>query len=78
VERNPGGSDVITSLKIDDELYDKANALSPARTKKALIDEALRVYVRLHEQAQVRELRGKLIWKGDLDEIREERGAGSR
>ena len=69
---------MITSLEIDDELFRKAYSLSPARSKKALVDEALRLYVRLHEQAQVRELRGKLIWKGDLDEMREERGAGSR
>ena len=69
---------MFTSLEIDDELFNKAYSLSPSRTKKALIDEALRLYVRLHEQAQVRTLRGKLIWKGDLDEIREERGAGSR
>jgi len=69
---------VFTSLEIDDELFRKAFSLSPARSKKALVDEALRLYVRLHEQAQVRALRGKLIWKGDLDEMREERGAGSR
>jgi Arc/MetJ family transcription regulator len=69
---------VITSLEIDDELFRKAYSLSPAKTKKALIDEALRLYVRLHEQAQVRTLRGKLAWKGDLDEMREESGAGSR
>lgn len=69
---------MITSLEIDDELFRRAYSLSPARTKKGLIDEALRLYVRLHEQAQVRSLRGKLIWKGDLDEMREERGAGPR
>lgn len=69
---------MITSLEIDDELFRKAYSLSPARSKKALVDEALRLYVRLHEQAQVRSLRGKLIWKGDLNEIREERGAGRR
>ena len=32
----------------------------------------------LHEQAGVRSLRGKLVWEGDLDAIREERDAGSR
>jgi Arc/MetJ family transcription regulator len=69
---------VFTSLEIDDELFNKAFSLSRSRTKKALIDEALRLYVRLHEQAQARNLRGKLVWKGDLDEMRGERGAGSR
>lgn len=69
---------MFTSLDIDEELFMKAWKLSRIKTKKGLIEEALRTYVRLHEQAQVRSLRGKLAWKGDLDELREERGAGSR
>ena len=69
---------MFTSLEIDDELFNEAWNLSGLRTKKGLIEEALRLYVRLHEQAQVRALRGKLVWQGDLDEIREERGAGPR
>jgi Arc/MetJ family transcription regulator len=65
-------------MEMDEELFMKAWRLSGIKTKKGLINEVLRTYVRLHEQAQVRSLRGKLAWKGDLDEIREERGAGSR
>ena len=69
---------MFTSLDIDEELFMKAWKLSGIKTKKGMIEEALRTYVRLHEQAQVRSLRGKLVWKGDLNEVREERGAGSR
>jgi Arc/MetJ family transcription regulator len=69
---------MFTSVEIDDELLDKALALSGIKTKKALIEEILRVYVRLHEQADVRSLRGKLVWDGDLAEIRGARGADSR
>lgn len=69
---------MFTSMEMDEELFTKAWRLSGIKTKKGLIEEVLRTYVRLHEQAQVRSLRGKLAWKGDLDEIREERGAGSR
>ncbi len=69
---------MFTSLDVDEELFMKAWKLSRIKTKKGMIEEALRTYVRLHEQAQVRSLRGKLAWKGDLDEVREERGAGSR
>jgi len=75
---NREGNGVFTSLEIDDELFKAAWAVSPARTKKALIEEVLQMYVRLHEQAGVRSLRGKLVWKGDLDEMRGERRAGSR
>jgi len=69
---------VFTSFEIDDELFKQAWGLSGITKKKDLIEEVLRTYVRLHEQAGVRSLRGKLVWKGDLDEIRGERGAGSR
>ena len=67
-----------TSLDIDDDLFHEAWSLSGLRTKKAVFEEVLRTYVRLHEQAGVQTLRGKLAWKGDLEEIREERGAGTR
>ncbi|HEX3555299.1 MAG TPA: type II toxin-antitoxin system VapB family antitoxin [Thermoanaerobaculia bacterium] len=69
---------MFTSFEIDDELFDQAWGLSGIAKKKDFIAETLRTYVRLHEQAAVRSLRGKLVWKGDLDEIRGERGAGSR
>ncbi len=69
---------MFTSIEIDDELLNKALALSGLKTKKALIGELLRVYVRLHEQANVQALRGKLVWDGDLAEIRGARGAASR
>ncbi len=69
---------MFTSLDIDEKLFMKAWSLSGIRTKKAFVEEALRMYLQLHEQAGVRSLRGKLLWQGDLDAIREERGAGSR
>ncbi len=69
---------MFTSVNIDEDLFMKAWALSGLKTKKGLFEEVLRVYVRLSEQAQVQTLRGKLVWNGDLSEVREERGAGSR
>jgi Arc/MetJ family transcription regulator len=69
---------MFTSLEIDEELFNKAYGLSGLKTKKAVFEEVLRVYVRLHEQAGVQSLRGKLAWDGDLAEIRRERGAGPR
>jgi Arc/MetJ family transcription regulator len=69
---------VFTSFEIDDDLFETAWEMSGIRKKKDLIEELLRVYVRLHEQAQIRSLRGKLVWTGDLEEIRGERNAGSR
>ena len=56
------GGIVFTSVDIDDELFMKAWGLSSAKTKKAFFEEAMRVYILLHEQAGVRTLRGKLVF----------------
>lgn len=52
------------NLELDEQ------TLSPAET------EALRLLVRLHEQGQLRRLRGKLVWEGDLEEMRRARFEG--
>jgi Arc/MetJ family transcription regulator len=68
---------VFTSVKLDEDLFMKAWKLSPTTTKKAFFEEVLQVYIRLHEQAGVQALRGKLTWDGDLSKVRETRGAGA-
>jgi Arc/MetJ family transcription regulator len=78
LEAPEGGGTVFTSLDIDEDLFMKAWGLSGLKTKKAFVEEMLRVYTRLHEQAGVQSLRGKLVWDGDLSKVRETRGAGSR
>ena len=66
---------MITIMELDDDLFNQAFALSGQRTKKAFFDEMMRIYVRLHEQAKVKELRGKLVWKEELNALR---GGGGR
>lgn len=51
---------MFTSLELDEALFNKARSLTGLKTKKAVVEEALRTLVRLHEQAGVRSLRGKL------------------
>jgi Arc/MetJ family transcription regulator len=62
-----------TNVVIDDELMAEALESTGLKTKKAVIEEALRTLVRLRKQEQVRSLRGKLQWEGDLDTLREGR-----
>jgi hypothetical protein len=69
---------MFTSVDVDEELFMKAWSLSGSKTKKGLFEEVLKVYVRLHEQAGLQGLRGKLVWNGDLSEVRGNKGAGSR
>lgn len=59
-----------TNIEIDDELMAKALALTGVRTKREVVERALETLVRLEEQAQLRELRGKLVWEDDLDRMR--------
>jgi Arc/MetJ family transcription regulator len=59
-----------TNIVIDDVLISKAILLSENKTKKAVVEEALRLLVRYKEQLQIRKLRGKLNWEGNLNEMR--------
>jgi Arc/MetJ family transcription regulator len=64
-----------TTVVIDDELMAAALESTGLKTKKAVIEEALRTLVQLKKQEQVRSLRGKLQWEGDLNTLREGRFA---
>ena len=63
-----------TNIEIDDDLVEKAMRFTGARTKREVVDIALR---RLVQKAslyrKIRRLRGKLEWDGDVDAWRSER-----
>ena len=62
-----------TNIDIDDELLEKAMRLAGTKTKKATVEEALRIMVRRYGQRRALELRGTVEWVGDLDEMRRSR-----
>ncbi len=65
-----------TNIEIDDELMDEALKLSGLPTKRAVVEEGLRLMVRLRKQARaLKSLKG-LGWEGDLDVMRRERPSG--
>jgi Arc/MetJ family transcription regulator len=43
---------------------------SGLQTKKEAVEEGLKALIKLRKQANIRNLRGKLNWEGDLDEMR--------
>ncbi|HEX9671045.1 MAG TPA: type II toxin-antitoxin system VapB family antitoxin [Thermoanaerobaculia bacterium] len=59
-----------TTLNIDDEALTKAMKYAKGRTKTEVINEALREYARDGALGDLRRLRGKVQWQGDLDELR--------
>ena len=59
-----------TNIVIDDRLIADAQRATGIKTKKGVVEEGLRVLVRLKRQAGVRDWRGKLKWDGDLEAMR--------
>jgi Arc/MetJ family transcription regulator len=62
-----------TNIVLDDKLVERAQKLTGIKTKREVVQEALRTLILLREQAEIRNLRGKLKWEGNLDEQRQSR-----
>ncbi len=59
-----------TNIEIDDELIREALQASGLKTKRAAVEEGLRLLIRLKRQAEVQSLFGQVRWDGDLEESR--------
>lgn len=59
-----------TNIVIDDQLMADALKATGLNTKKEVVELGLKMLVRLNKQQEIRKLRGKLKWEGDLDEMR--------
>ena len=62
-----------TSIEIDHDLMAQALKVGGFKTKKAAVEEGLRLLVRTKAQGRIRGLRGKLRWEGSLEEMRRDR-----
>jgi Arc/MetJ family transcription regulator len=59
-----------TNIIIDDDLMAQAMAATGARTKREAVELGLRTLLRLRRQGEVRGMRGRLDWSGDLEAMR--------
>ncbi len=59
-----------TNIDIDDQLMRQAMRSSGARTKRAAVEEGLRLLIQTRGQKSVLRLRGKVTWEGNLDASR--------
>ena len=59
-----------TTLNIDDEVLHAAMTLARGRTKTEVINEALRRFVRAKKRLRLLDLRGKVEWEGEIDDLR--------
>ena len=59
-----------TNIVIDDDLMATALRATGLKTKREAVEAGLRLLLKLQSQAQLRDWRGRLAWKGDLDAMR--------
>lgn len=57
-----------TNIDIDDGLMARAQEANGKGTKKATVEKALRILIRLPGQEEILKLAGKVRWVGNLDE----------
>jgi Arc/MetJ family transcription regulator len=62
-----------TNIVIDDKLMAAALKATGIRTKREAVEEGLRTLVRLKQQTELRRLRGKYEWEGDVDAMRRDK-----
>jgi len=60
-----------TNIVIDDKLMSVALKTSGLNTKKEVVEEALRLLVKVRNQNKLKKFRGKLRWEGDLNKMRQ-------
>jgi Arc/MetJ family transcription regulator len=60
-----------TNIEIDDRLMRQALRSSDSRTKRAVVEEALRLLIQTRGQGSIRGLRGTVKWDGDLNASRQ-------
>jgi Arc/MetJ family transcription regulator len=58
------------NVVVDDTLVAEAMDLTGIKTKRQVIDTALRTFIRLCQQRAVLDLEGSIPWIGDLDTLR--------
>ena len=59
-----------TNIVIDDRLMAETLKATGLKTKREAVELGLRTLLKLRQQDEIRSLRGKLTWSGDLEAMR--------
>ena len=62
-----------TNIVIDDRLMEEALKVSGFSSKRAVVEEGLRLLISLKKQATIKLYKGQLKWEGDLDQSRKDK-----
>jgi len=60
-----------TNIEIDDKLMAEVLKVTGLPSKRAAVEEGLKMLLQTRRQARIRALRGKVDWQGNLDESRQ-------
>ena len=59
-----------TNIVMDDDLIRDALKATGAKTKREAVELGLRTLLKLRKQQQIKTLRGRINWQGDLERMR--------
>ena len=59
-----------TNIVIDDKLMNDALKASGVATKREAVELGLQTLIKLKKQEGIKAFRGRLLWEGNLDEMR--------
>ena len=59
-----------TMIEIDDQLMQEAMRRSGTPSREAVVEAGLRLLLKTHAQTEIRQLRGKVRWEGDIPQSR--------
>jgi Arc/MetJ family transcription regulator len=62
-----------TNIVIDESLVEKALKVTGLKTRRELVDYALRELIRRESQKKILELKGRVTWEGDIKAMRKGR-----
>jgi Arc/MetJ family transcription regulator len=62
-----------TNIVIDDKLMSDTLRATGLKTKREAVELGLKTLLRLQQQTELRKLRGKYEWEGDLDAMRRDK-----
>lgn len=58
------------NIEINEEIMQNGLAISGLKTKKAVVNLALKEFLEKQAKLQILKLQGELVWEGDLDKWR--------
>ncbi len=64
---------LIMTVTISDALVKELQEKANGKTVEELVQEAITLWIQIQNQQDIKSFRGKLMWEGDLNTMREEK-----